>query len=154
MKKETNERLIEVHTHFWRGKNTNILYLQIYKLRFCRSILCGAGGSVTQRARVRSPVGTSFLGEVFSGFFLTCKTNVRKSYTHQVPECHLVILIILFIYTLLEWMSEWCVSSIMFVLSRRWPRHWADHSSGKLSMSCSQSMWFTTNSLSRQVMAL
>ena len=33
---------------------------------------------VTQWARVRSPVGTSFLGEVFSGFFLTCKTNVRK----------------------------------------------------------------------------
>ena len=25
---------------------------------------------VRQRARVRSPVGTSFLGEVFSGFFL------------------------------------------------------------------------------------
>ena len=33
---------------------------------------------VTQRARVRSPVGTSFLGEVLSGFFLTCKTNVRQ----------------------------------------------------------------------------
>ena len=33
---------------------------------------------ITQRARVRSPVGTGFLGEVFSGFFLTCKTNVRK----------------------------------------------------------------------------
>ena len=33
---------------------------------------------VTQRARVRSPVGTGFLGGVFSGFFLTCKTNVRK----------------------------------------------------------------------------
>ena len=33
---------------------------------------------VTQRARVRSPVGTSILGDVFSGFFLTCKTNVRK----------------------------------------------------------------------------
>ena len=33
---------------------------------------------VTQRARVRSPVGTGFLGEVFSGFFLTCKTNVGK----------------------------------------------------------------------------
>ena len=28
---------------------------------------CGAGGS-TQRARVRSPVGTSFLDEVFRGF--------------------------------------------------------------------------------------
>ena len=33
---------------------------------------------VMQQAQVRSPVGTSFLGEVFSGFFLTCKTNVRK----------------------------------------------------------------------------
>ena len=33
---------------------------------------------VAQRARVRSPVRTSFLGEVFSGLFLTCKTNVRK----------------------------------------------------------------------------
>ena len=33
---------------------------------------------VTQRARVRSPVGTSFLGEIFSGVFLTCKTNVGK----------------------------------------------------------------------------
>ena len=33
---------------------------------------------VTQRVRVRSPVGTSFLGAVFSGFFLTCKTNVGK----------------------------------------------------------------------------
>ena len=33
---------------------------------------------VTQRARVRSLIGTSFLGEVFLGFFLTCKTNVRK----------------------------------------------------------------------------
>ena len=33
---------------------------------------------VTQRARVQSPVRTSFLGEVFSWFFLTFKTNVRK----------------------------------------------------------------------------
>ena len=33
---------------------------------------------VTKRARVQSPVGKSFLGEVFLGFFLTCKTNVRK----------------------------------------------------------------------------
>ena len=32
---------------------------------------------VTQRARVRSPVGTGFLGEAFSGFFLTCKSNVE-----------------------------------------------------------------------------
>ena len=37
-----------------------------------------ACGPVTQRARVRSSVGTSFLGEVLSGFFLTCKTNVGK----------------------------------------------------------------------------
>ena len=37
-----------------------------------------ACASVMQRAQVRFPVGTSFLGEVFSGFFLTCKTYVRK----------------------------------------------------------------------------
>ena len=33
---------------------------------------------VTQRAWVRSPVGTGFLGSFFSWFFLTCKKNVRK----------------------------------------------------------------------------
>ena len=33
---------------------------------------------VTQRARVRSPVRTSFLGDLFSGFFLTCNTNISK----------------------------------------------------------------------------
>ena len=33
---------------------------------------------VTQRTTVRSPIGTTFLGEVFSGFFFTCKTNVRE----------------------------------------------------------------------------
>ena len=33
---------------------------------------------VMQRAQVQFPVGTSFLGEVFLGFFLTCKTKVRK----------------------------------------------------------------------------
>ena len=37
-----------------------------------------AWAPVAHRARVRFPVGTCFLGEVFSGFFLTCKTNVRK----------------------------------------------------------------------------
>ena len=49
---------------------------------------------VTQRARVRSTVGRSFLGEVFSGFFLTCKTNVRKLQAHKVPESHAAIIII------------------------------------------------------------
>ena len=37
-----------------------------------------ACASVTQRVRDRSQVGTGFLGEVFSVFFLTCKTNVGK----------------------------------------------------------------------------
>ena len=49
---------------------------------------------VMQRAQVRSPVGTSFLGEVFLGFFLTCKMNVRKLLAHKVPEYHLAIIII------------------------------------------------------------
>ena len=46
---------------------------------------------VTQRARVRSPDGTSFLGEVFSGFFLTCKTLMSESFRPPRPPisfCH------------------------------------------------------------------
>ena len=46
---------------------------------------------VTQRVRVRSPFGTSFLGEVLSEFFLACMTNARKIYTHKVPEYHLAV---------------------------------------------------------------
>ena len=30
-----------------------------------------------------------------------------------------------------DWVCAWCVLSSIFVLSRRWPRHWADHSSGE-----------------------
>ena len=40
-----------------------------------QAVLCAP---FTQRARVRSPVVRGFLDEVFSGFFLTCKSNVRK----------------------------------------------------------------------------
>ena len=47
---------------------------------------------VMQRTWVRSPVGISFLGEVFSGFFLICKTNVRNLWTHKVPKYHLIII--------------------------------------------------------------
>ena len=37
-----------------------------------------ASAPVAQRSRVRSTVGISFMGVVFIGFLLTCKTNVRK----------------------------------------------------------------------------
>ena len=55
----------------------------------------GACALVTQRALLRSPVGTSFLGDVFSGCFLTCKTNVRKLQARMVPESRLTIIIII-----------------------------------------------------------
>ena len=57
-----------------------------------QSVTCAP---ITQRARFQSPVGTSFLGEVFSGFFLTCKANVRKRSAPKVPEYHLAIIIII-----------------------------------------------------------
>ena len=41
---------------------------------------------VTQRAHVRSLIETSFLGEVFLGFFLICKTDVRKLYAPRSPN--------------------------------------------------------------------
>ena len=50
---------------------------------------------VTQRAQVQSPVGKSFLGEVFSGFFLTYKTNVGNLQAQKIPEYHLAVIIIL-----------------------------------------------------------
>ena len=34
---------------------------------------------VMSRTRVRSPVGASFLGEVYSGFFFTCKTKCQEA---------------------------------------------------------------------------
>ena len=60
---------------------------------------------VTQRARVRSPVGTSFLGEVFSGFFLTYKTNFRKLRPPRSPN--------------IIWPS--LSSSIIIHYGRQWP---------------------------------
>ena len=60
---------------------------------------------VTQLARVRSPVGTSFLGEVFSGFFLPCKTNVRKL---SAPRSSNII-----------WLS--LLSSLIIHYGRQWP---------------------------------
>ena len=87
---------------------------------------------VPQRAWVRSTVGTGFLGEVFSGYFLTCKTKIRKLYAPTFPEYHLAVIIILsYSPCYIEWVREWCVSSFMFVVSRRWSRHWADPSSGE-----------------------
>ena len=70
-------------SHFWSPK---FAFLSLQAL---------ACVPVMQRARVRSPVGTSFLGEVFLGFFLTCKSNVRKLQAHKVPEYHLAIIIII-----------------------------------------------------------
>ena len=52
------------------GKNAALVPALAVKVVAC--------APVKQWARVRSPVGTSFLGEVFSRFFLTCKTNVGK----------------------------------------------------------------------------
>ena len=92
---------------------------------------CGATGSM-RASHAAGPVGTGFLGEVFSWFFLTCKTNVGKLQAHKVPEYHLAAVIIIpYSPCWYEWVCAWCVSYYMFVLSRRWPRHRADHSSGE-----------------------
>ena len=65
--------------HFSVFRNINsINNYKIWRLYQSEVHHCGAGAPVTHRARVRSPVGTSFLGELFSEFFLTCQTNVRK----------------------------------------------------------------------------
>ena len=70
------------------------------------------------------PSWDKFPGRGVSGFFLNCKTNVGKFYAHKYPEYDLAVIIILS-YTSYynEWVREWCGSSFMFVLPRRWPRH-------------------------------
>ena len=58
----------------------NIMINGLYEVTKRSTVLgqAAAYAPVTQRARVRSSAGTGFLGEVFSGFFLTTKTNVGK----------------------------------------------------------------------------
>ena len=68
-----------------------------------------------QRVRDRSPVRTSFLGEVFSGFFLTCKTNVRKLQAYKGHRISFGRYNHLFIFTLLEWMGAWMVCIVFNV---------------------------------------
>ena len=64
-----------------------------------------ACGPVTKRTQVWSSVVTSFLGEVYSGFFLTCTTNVRKLQAPMAPRVSFGhIITILIISALLEWM--------------------------------------------------
>ena len=86
---------------------------------------------VTQRARVRSPVGTNFLGEDFFGVFSSpvrqMSGNFRPTRSPFGRRNHHSIFALL----ANEWVCAWCVLSFMFVLSRRWPRHRADHSSGE-----------------------
>ena len=65
---------------------------------------------VTQRTRIRSPVWTSFLGEVFSGFFLTCKTNIGKPQAPMVPEYHLAIIVIIIRLIIIHYVHR-CVAS-------------------------------------------
>ena len=67
---------------------------------------------VAQRVRIRSPVGASFLGEVFFRCFFSPVRQMSGSYRPAwFPEYHLAIIIILIISTLLELMSEWMVCS-------------------------------------------
>ena len=68
------------------------LCIQIWSTAVAQAVACAP---VALRTRVRSPVGTGFLSEVFSRFFLTCKTNVRKLYAHKVPGYHLTAIIII-----------------------------------------------------------
>ena len=88
---------------------------------------------VTQRARVRSPVGTGFLGEVFFwGFSSPVRQMSGNFRPPKVPEYYLAVVIIIPYSPCWDhWMCAWCVLSFMFVLSRRWPRDRADHSSGE-----------------------
>ena len=88
---------------------------------------------VTQRARVRSTVGTGFLGDFFFRGFSSPVRHMSGNFRlTKVPEYHLAaIIIISYSPYWTDRVCAWCASSFMFVRSRRWPRHWADPSSGE-----------------------
>ena len=69
---------------------------------------------VTQRAWIRSPVGTGFLGEVFSGFFLTCKT-CQETFGPQGPRISFGRRNHHSIFALLEWLSVCLVCTVFRV---------------------------------------
>ena len=94
----------------------------------------GSCGPVTQRARSRSPVGTSFLGEVFWGGFLTYRDEFQKALGPQGP-------LISFGRNNLpcsnEWVRAWCVSYFMSCCLGDGPGIELIPHPGRLSMSLS-----------------
>ena len=112
------QRERERETHTQRMNNTPTAVEQ--------AVACAP---VTQRAWIRSPVGTSFPGCDFSSPVRQISGSFRPPW---FPEHHLAIIIILIISTFLECMNYWMVCIVfnyLFVLSRRWPQHWANYSS-------------------------
>ena len=88
---------------------------------------CGAGG--TMRACHSAGPGSipgrdKFPGCGFFGFFSHLYDKCQEALDPKVPKYHLAVIIILsYSSSSNEWVHEWCVSSFMFVLSQRWPRH-------------------------------
>ena len=118
---EKSENLL----HFF--KLLILLYCMYFHILYNHNIVnrCAAGGSMrtyTQRARVRLPVGSIFLGEVF----------LRVS-LHLSDKCQEAL-------GLLEWMAAWMECWVFHVrVVSEVPRYWADPSSGEASVSlCSQ----------------
>ena len=70
--------------------NRTICLLNLQSTAVGQVVACAP---VTQRARVRSPVGTSFLGEIFGGF-AHLYDKFQEALVPKVPEYHLAINII------------------------------------------------------------
>ena len=84
--------------------SNKIKYYLGYKqfMRFTAVEQAVACTPVTQWARVRSPVGTSFLGEVFSGFSSPVRQMSGSFRSPWFPEHHLAIIIIIIISAFLD----------------------------------------------------
>ena len=142
--------------------NVNIMQFSINKMQ-----LINLESLFSKRASVYFLVRWIFVGisilRVHAPFSIKSSSLpwlIRCKLRNQLwfPEYHLAIILI--ISVLLECVSECCVSSLMFVLSWRWPRHSADHSSGEALHVLVWSKKYVglcdtdINSLPRQVVAL
>ena len=116
---------VERSNSFCRNFRTRVIILSMnftMTTAVEQAVICAP---VTQRARVPFPVGTSFLGEVFRGI----SSSVRQMSGSFRPTRSPNIIWLSWSSFHIEWVRRWYVSSFMFVLFRRWPRHWADPSS-------------------------
>ena len=120
---------------------------------------CGASASMRAchaAGRGSIPGRDNFPGWGFFGVFPHQSDKCQETLGPQGPRLSFDRRNHHSIFDLLGWLGvcAWCVLSFMFVLSRRWPRHWGGPPCPCVVKKACRPIWSRVNSPSRQVVAL